>query len=112
MREMTAMVKATTRRSGTVPAWGGGQMALSDLLSQHLRQEVDRCARALGGDAIRQGRRRSRLDTPELRALRPLLERQADLSAIPMAAPVPGGDLPQPGGQPSLRLSVRGALRA
>jgi ATP-dependent Lhr-like helicase len=77
LREMTAMVKATTRRSATVPAWGGGQMALSDLLSAHLRQEVDRCARALDGEAG------FSLDTAELRALEPLLERQVQLSALP-----------------------------
>jgi ATP-dependent Lhr-like helicase len=75
LREMTAQVKASTRRSTTVPAWAGGQMALSDLLSQRLRQELDRCARALAGEA--------ELDTPELRALEPLLARQADLSRLP-----------------------------
>ena len=75
LREMTAQVKATTRKSSTVPAWAGGQMALSDLLSTHLRQEVDRCARALAGDTD--------LDTPELQALAPLLERQAELSQLP-----------------------------
>ncbi len=77
LREMTAMVKATTRRSATVPAWGGGQMALSDLLSAHLRREVDRCARALDGEAG------FCLDTAELRALEPLLERQVQLSTLP-----------------------------
>jgi ATP-dependent Lhr-like helicase len=77
LREMTAMVKATTRRSAMVPAWGGGQMALSDLLSAHLRQEVDRCARALDGESG------LALDTAELQALRPLLERQVLLSALP-----------------------------
>ncbi len=77
LREMTALVKASPGRSGTVPAWAGGQMALSDLLSEHLRREVDRCARALEGEPG------FGLDTPELRALRPLLERQALLSALP-----------------------------
>jgi ATP-dependent Lhr-like helicase len=75
LREMTAQVKATSKKSSAVPAWAGGQMALSDLLSQHLRLEVDRCARALAGD--------THLDTPELRALEPLLRRQADLSRLP-----------------------------
>ena len=75
LREMTAQVKATSRKSSTVPAWAGGQMALSDLLSAHLRQEVDRCARALDGEAT--------LDTPELQALEPLLQRQANLSGLP-----------------------------
>ena len=75
LREMTAQVKATTRKSSTVPAWAGGQMALSDLLSGHLRQEVDRCARALAGE--------TELDTPELQALEPLLRRQMELSSLP-----------------------------
>jgi ATP-dependent Lhr-like helicase len=70
LREMTALVKASKRQSRTVPAWGGGQMALSDLLAHHLREEVHRCAEG-------------RLDSPELRALEPLLARQADLSALP-----------------------------
>jgi ATP-dependent Lhr-like helicase len=79
LREMTAQVKATTKKSSTVPAWAGGQMALSDLLSQHLRAEVDRCARALAGETDHG----IGLDTPELRALEPLLRRQADLSRLP-----------------------------
>jgi len=68
-------VKASSKKSSTVPAWSGGQMALSDLLSQHLRAEVDRCARALAGEA--------KLDSPELMALEPLLQRQVQLSRLP-----------------------------
>ena len=86
LREMTAQVKATTRKSATVPAWAGGQMALSDLLSQHLRREVDRCARALADqEEAGADQEPSGLDTAELRALEPLLRRQADLSALPRA---------------------------
>jgi ATP-dependent Lhr-like helicase len=70
LREMTALVKASKRQTRTVPAWGGGQMALSDLLAHHLREEVHRCAEG-------------RLDSPELLALEPLLARQADLSVLP-----------------------------
>ncbi|MFM8936122.1 MAG: ligase-associated DNA damage response DEXH box helicase [Vulcanococcus sp.] len=81
LREMTAQVKATTRKSSTVPAWAGGQMALSDLLSEHLRQEVDRCAQALA-DPDAPGSPEW-LDTPELQALEPLLRRQQTLSALP-----------------------------
>ncbi len=75
LREMTALVKASSSKGSLVPAWAGGQMALSDLLSHQLRQEVDHCAGALNGE--------TRLDTPELRALAPLLTRQADLSVLP-----------------------------
>ncbi len=81
LREMTAQVKATPRKSSAVPAWAGGQMALSDLLSRHLRQEVDRCAQALAGDG--DGDAGDGLDNPELQALEPLLRRQADLSRLP-----------------------------
>jgi ATP-dependent helicase Lhr and Lhr-like helicase len=88
LREMTAQVRATTRKSSTVPAWAGGQMALSDLLSQHLRQEVDRCARALadhGEPSLEHNAvpKLDGLDTPELQALEPLLRRQEDVSALP-----------------------------
>jgi ATP-dependent Lhr-like helicase len=79
LREMTAQVKATTRKSSAVPAWAGGQMALSDLLSRQLRAELDRCARALAGEGGADGT----LDTAELQALEPLLRRQADLSRLP-----------------------------
>ena len=70
LRDMTAYVKVSTKKTRTVPAWAGGQMALSDLLTHHLRLEVDRASR---GD----------LDTPELKALAPLFERQKDLSVLP-----------------------------
>ncbi len=72
LREMTAYVKATTKKSTTVPAWAGGQMALSDLLTHHLREEVARAGRG-------------ELDTPELKALEPLFDRQQDLSTLPRA---------------------------
>ena len=72
LREMTAYVKATSKKSTTVPAWAGGQMALSDLLTHHLREEVARAGRG-------------ELDTLELQALEPLFERQQDLSTLPRA---------------------------
>jgi ATP-dependent Lhr-like helicase len=78
LREMTAVVRNTTQKTSAVPAWAGGQMALSDLLSHHLRVEVDRCRQALANGADRSG-----LDTPELKALEPLLRRQAELSRLP-----------------------------
>jgi ATP-dependent Lhr-like helicase len=91
LREMNALVKATNRKSSTVPAWSGGQLAISDLLSEHLRREVDRCARALaeqhshskGSRLLAGASANPSLDSPELRALEPLLRRQADLSRLP-----------------------------
>ncbi|MFM7238935.1 MAG: ligase-associated DNA damage response DEXH box helicase [Cyanobium sp.] len=78
LKEMTAVVRNTTKKSSAVPAWAGGQMALSDLLSHHLRLEVDRCSKALA-----EGPSSPLLDTEELQALAPLLQRQAELSRIP-----------------------------
>ena len=72
LREMTAYVKLSTKKTRTVPAWAGGQMALSDLLTHHLRLEVDQAQQGV-------------LDTPELKALQPLFERQQDLSVLPRA---------------------------
>ena len=70
LRDMTAYVKVSTKKTRTVPAWAGGQMALSDLLTHHLRLEVDRASR---GD----------LDNAELQALKPLFDRQQDISVLP-----------------------------
>ena len=70
LKQMTAYVKNSKRKSKLVPAWAGGQMALSDLLTYHLRQEVDRASKNIH-------------DTPELKALEPLFERQRDLSIVP-----------------------------
>ena len=80
LREMTAQVKASNRRSTTVPAWAGGQMALSDLLSTQLRAELHRCALALA----RSEPDPAGLDTTGIAGPRPLLGRQADLSHLPL----------------------------
>jgi len=40
LREMTALVKASSKKSQTGAAWAGGQLALSDWLASHLRSEV------------------------------------------------------------------------
>ncbi|MCP3700180.1 MAG: DNA ligase-associated DEXH box helicase, partial [Aliivibrio sp.] len=69
-KDMTAYVKATKRKSNTVPAWVGGQMALSDLLTTQLREELGQASKFI-------------LDTPELQALKPLIERQMELSVVP-----------------------------
>lgn len=78
LKEMTAFVRNTSKTSTAIPAWAGGQMALSDLLSHHLRREVDRCS-----EAMEEGSTSPMLDTAELRALTPLLQRQVELSRIP-----------------------------
>jgi ATP-dependent Lhr-like helicase len=41
MKDMVLYVKGTKRKSTVTPSWGGGQMAISDTLSHHLRREVE-----------------------------------------------------------------------
>jgi Lhr-like helicase len=41
MKDMVLYVKNTKRKSTVTPSWGGGQMAISDTLSHHLRREVE-----------------------------------------------------------------------
>jgi ATP-dependent Lhr-like helicase len=41
MKDMVLYVKNTSRQSTVTPTWGGGQLAISDTLSHHLRQEME-----------------------------------------------------------------------
>jgi ATP-dependent helicase Lhr and Lhr-like helicase len=42
LKDMVLYVKASRKKSTVTPSWGGGQLAISDTLSHHLRQEVER----------------------------------------------------------------------
>jgi ATP-dependent Lhr-like helicase len=70
VRELTAWVAPSARRTAEVPRWAGGQMALSG--------ELARATRALIADA-----RRGVYASPELLLVRPLLELQTRWSALP-----------------------------
>jgi ATP-dependent Lhr-like helicase len=72
MKDMVVYVKNTRRQSTVTPTWGGGQLAISDTLSTHLRQEVER---------VRQPEDWSR----EVRCIAPILETQTRLSMLPAA---------------------------
>ncbi|MGD1860967.1 MAG: ligase-associated DNA damage response DEXH box helicase [Leptolyngbyaceae cyanobacterium] len=72
MKDMVAYVKNTRRQSTVTPTWGGGQLAISDTLSTHLRQEVEMVRQP--GDWNR-----------EVHCIAPILETQARLSYIPAA---------------------------
>lgn len=72
MKDMTVYVKNTRRQSTVTPTWGGGQLAISDTLSTHLRQEVE---------WVRQPEDWNR----ELHCIAPILETQTWLSHIPTA---------------------------
>ncbi|GAB4543811.1 MAG: ligase-associated DNA damage response DEXH box helicase [Phycisphaerales bacterium] len=70
VRQMTATVKPTTRKSGIVPRWQGGRTPLSTLLSDRVRALIARA-----GEGVHEG--------PEMEAIRPILELQARWSVIP-----------------------------
>ena len=66
LKDMTAYVKLSKRSDGIVPRWQGSRMPLSSMLA-------DAVQATLAGPR----------DTPELRAVAPLLDTQARLSALP-----------------------------
>jgi ATP-dependent Lhr-like helicase len=70
VKDMEALVRNTKRKSGRVPSWQGGRMALSSQLSDMIRRKVN--AAAIG-----------REEDEELRFLRPLLDVQQSLSLLP-----------------------------
>lgn len=73
MKDMTVYVKNTRRQSTITPTWGGGQLAISDTLSTHLRREVEWVRQPEDWNA-------------EVQCIAPILATQASLSDIPHAA--------------------------
>jgi ATP-dependent Lhr-like helicase len=71
---MTLYVKKSSKKSSLIPAWVGGQMAISDLLSDKLRSEIDICNNLENDDQYINN---------ELNSLLPILKKQKDLSDIP-----------------------------
>lgn len=70
VKDMEALVRNTKRKSGRVPSWQGGRMALSSQLSDMIRRKVN--AAAVGKE-----------EDEELRFLKPLLDVQRNLSLLP-----------------------------
>lgn len=72
IREMTALVRKSSKKKSQVPSWVGGRMPLSANLGRLLRKMVNRA-----------GAQPTAEDWPELGALRPLLDLQLQLSHVP-----------------------------
>ena len=70
LRDMTAYVKRATSSRGAMPQWAGSKMPLSSELAQAVLVMLARAS-----DGI--------FDTPEMRAIRPLLDLQAKWSTLP-----------------------------
>jgi ATP-dependent Lhr-like helicase len=69
-KEMVAYVKKTTRTSGLIPSWLGGRMSLSTQLSEMVREKLN-------------DYKNNKVKDVELQKLAPLLDLQAEWSAIP-----------------------------
>ena len=72
LKEMTVFVRAATAAKGVVPRWMGSRMAITSLLSTAVRQKLDEASKGTFRGA-------------EMRAIRPVLELQRQLSVIPGA---------------------------
>jgi len=73
IRDMILYVKKSSKKSSLIPAWVGGQMAISDLLCESLRKEIDICNQLENYDCL----------NPELNSLSPILKKQKVISNIP-----------------------------
>ena len=72
IKDMTALVKKSTNKKSIVPSWMGGRMSLSANLGQKLREVLAPAKWQPKGKAY-----------PEITVLKPLLDLQEKLSAIP-----------------------------
>ena len=73
IKDMTLYVKKSSKKSSLVPAWVGGQIAISDLLSDGLRSELDICNKLENEEFFNE----------ELDSLGPILNKQNKISNIP-----------------------------
>ena len=70
VRDMSVFVQRARSKTGIVPRWDGGRFSLSTQLSAAVRGKLEEASRGV-------------FDSPEMRAVRPLMELQAMKSRIP-----------------------------
>ncbi|MEQ8629148.1 ligase-associated DNA damage response DEXH box helicase [Ekhidna sp.] len=70
IKDLTVLVKKSKRKSGLTPAWGGGRLPLSSLLSDQIRAKLQLAIRGNFSD-------------PELQKIKPILDLQSRMSMIP-----------------------------
>lgn len=70
VRDMTAFVRRAKGTSGAVPSWDGGRFSLSTQLADAVRARIDQARLGI-------------FDGPELNAIKPLLDLQAQWSRLP-----------------------------
>tara|TARA_Y100001968_G_scaffold54107_1_gene45200 strand:- start:4160 stop:6634 length:2475 start_codon:yes stop_codon:yes gene_type:complete len=74
VKDMNVYVKKSIKKSAMIPAWIGGQIAISDLLSRNIRKEIDICGKL---------NKSNKNISEEINALKPILKRQKIISDIP-----------------------------
>ena len=74
IRDMTLYVKKSSQKSSMIPAWIGGQMVISDLLSKNIRKEISLTNELFNFKGFL---------NEELKSLFPILEKQKEISNIP-----------------------------
>ncbi len=72
VKDMTAYVKNSKKKTGPIPRWGGGKASFTSLLSDKMRMKIEEAA--LG-----------QFQGPEMKCLQPLLEKHRELSHLPKA---------------------------
>ena len=74
IRDMVLYVKKSHQKSSMIPAWNGGQMVISDLLSKNIRKEI-----SLTNELFNL----KEFINEELKSLLPILGKQKEISEIP-----------------------------
>jgi len=70
LHEMTVWVRRARTNKGVIPRWSGGSLPLSEVLTEGIRRQIDQARRGL-------------YQSPEMDAVRPVLDLQAKWSALP-----------------------------
>ena len=70
IKNLTVLVKKSKKKSGKTPAWGGGRLPLSSLLSDQIRIKLQA---AVDG----------KFESEELQKIKPILDLQAKMSVVP-----------------------------
>jgi ATP-dependent Lhr-like helicase len=70
IKEMTVMVRPSKKKSGLTPAWGGGRLPLSSMLSDVIKEKLSAASHGEYHDI-------------EMQTIRPILELQAQWSEVP-----------------------------
>lgn len=70
IKDLTALVKLSKKKSGLTPQWGGGRLPLSSMLADGIRQKLDDAAH-------------DRFQDIEMQTIKPILDLQAKWSMVP-----------------------------